>query len=104
MFITESIAASLIQSALFAALRDDEIAFTLDGEILVAVGGVPFEPTVARLMRGAKRVQEGKVKGVNAERVEEAVYYGENASTAALGLLLAGMRRDRAAQEILANV
>jgi len=104
MFITESIAAALIHSALFAALRDDEIEFSLDGEILVAVGGKAFKPTVARLLRGAKRVQDGKVKGIKAERVEDAIFFEENASTAALGLLLAGMRRDRAAVEILANV
>ena len=49
-------------------------------------------------------MQDGKVKGIKVERVEEAIFYDENASTAALGLLLAGMRRDRAAVEILANV
>ena len=104
MHINEAVAADLIHNALFAALNEDEITFTLDGEILVRVGGEGFQPTVARLMRGADRVFSGKVKGIRVRNVENALLFEEQASTVALGLLLAGMRRDRAAVEVFASL
>lgn len=102
--MNEAVAADLIHNALFAALTDDEIEFTLDGELLVKVGGRGFEPTVARIMRGAERVFNGKVAGIKVRNVENALLSEEQASTVALGLLLAGMRRDRAAVEVLASL
>lgn len=103
MTITPSIAADLIQNALFAALRDDEVEFSCDGEILVRVGGRPFAPTVERIMRGANRVLNNRVKGIHGRRVSSALLAEEQVSTIALGFLLAGMRRDGAAAEVLAS-
>ena len=104
MTITPSIAADLIQNALFAALRDDEVEFSCDGEILVRVGGRPFAPTVERIMRGANRVLNNRLPGVRGARVEDALLGEEQVSSIALGFLLAGMRRDDAAAQVLSGL